>query len=57
MKIGYARISRGDHQDLDAQLAALVAAGCDHVFREEASGRKHRAARRIAPSWRARSAP
>jgi len=38
MQIGYARVSRGDHQDLSAQLAALDAAGCDPVFREEASG-------------------
>ena len=38
MQIGYARVSRGDHQDLSAQLAALSAAGCDPVFREEASG-------------------
>jgi DNA invertase Pin-like site-specific DNA recombinase len=38
MQIGYARVSRGDHQDLNAQLAALAAAGCDPVFREEASG-------------------
>lgn len=38
MQIGYARVSRGDHQDLSAQLAALDAAGCDLVFREEASG-------------------
>jgi len=38
MQIGYARVSRGDHQDLAAQLAALSAAGCDPMFREEASG-------------------
>jgi DNA invertase Pin-like site-specific DNA recombinase len=38
MQIGYARVSRGDHQDLAAQLAALTAAGCNPVFREEASG-------------------
>lgn len=38
MKIGYARISRGDHQDLDPQLRTLRAAGCDTIFREEASG-------------------
>ncbi|AJP74804.1 recombinase family protein [Sphingomonas hengshuiensis] len=40
MQIGYARVSRGDHQDLGAQLAALDAAGCGRVFREEASGGK-----------------
>ena len=38
MQIGYARVSRGDHQDLAPQLAALAAAGCDPVFQEEASG-------------------
>lgn len=38
MQIGYARVSRGDTQDLAPQLAALTAAGCDQVFREEASG-------------------
>ena len=38
MEIGYARVSRGDHQDLDPQLRALSAAGCDPIFREEASG-------------------
>jgi DNA invertase Pin-like site-specific DNA recombinase len=38
MKIGYARVSRGDHQDLENQLATLADAGCETVFREEASG-------------------
>lgn len=38
MQIGYARVSRGDHQDLDAQVAALAAAGCDPILCEEASG-------------------
>jgi DNA invertase Pin-like site-specific DNA recombinase len=38
MEIGYARVSCGDHQDFAAQLAALTAAGCDLIFREEASG-------------------
>jgi len=38
MEIGYARVSRGDHQDLAAQLTALTTAGCDSIFREEASG-------------------
>ena len=38
MQIGYARVSRGDHQDLDAQVTALAAAGCDPILREEASG-------------------
>jgi DNA invertase Pin-like site-specific DNA recombinase len=38
MLIGYARVSRGDHQDPAHQLAALAAAGCETVYREEASG-------------------
>lgn len=38
MKIGYARILRGDYQDLDPQLRTWRAAGCEIVFREEASG-------------------
>ena len=38
MLIGYARISRGDHQDLASQLATLTAAGCETIHREEASG-------------------
>lgn len=38
MEIGYARVSRGDSQDLDPQLRALTDAGCATIFREEASG-------------------
>ncbi|WP_269717209.1 recombinase family protein [Caulobacter sp. NIBR2454] len=38
MLIGYARISRGDHQDLAAQLRTLSEAGCEKVYDEEASG-------------------
>lgn len=38
MEIGYARVSRGDHQDLDPQLHALTDAGCATIYREEASG-------------------
>jgi DNA invertase Pin-like site-specific DNA recombinase len=38
MLIGYARVSRGDHQDLQRQLTTLTATGCETVFCEEASG-------------------
>ena len=38
MRIGYARVSRGDHQDLTAQLETLRASGCEQVFQEERSG-------------------
>ena len=38
MKIGYARVSRGDSQDIDPQLRALRDAGCDPIYQEEASG-------------------
>lgn len=37
MKLGYARVSTSD-QDTSAQHAALVAAGCERVFVEIASG-------------------
>ena len=40
MQIGYARVSRGDSQDLDPQLRALTDAGCSIIYREEASGAK-----------------
>ena len=38
MQIGYARISRGDHQDLAPQIDTLHAAGCKIIYEEEASG-------------------
>ena len=38
MEIGYARVSRGDTQDLAPQLRALADAGCDPIYQEEASG-------------------
>lgn len=39
MKVGYARVSTME-QNLDAQHAALAAAGCDKVFQDYASGAK-----------------
>ena len=38
VQIGYARVSRGDHQDFDPQIHALTSAGCATIYREEASG-------------------
>ena len=37
-KIGYARVSSKD-QNLDRQIAALRAEGCDIIYREKASGK------------------
>ena len=40
-KIGYARVSSMD-QNLDRQIAALRAEGCDEIYREKASGKSMR---------------
>ena len=38
MLIGYARVSRGDDQSNKSQAKALTEAGCQRIFKEEASG-------------------
>jgi DNA invertase Pin-like site-specific DNA recombinase len=40
-KIGYARVSSVD-QNLDRQIVALRAEGCDMIFREKVSGKSIR---------------
>jgi len=41
LKIGYARVSSHD-QNLDRQIAALRAEGCEKIYREKASGKDMR---------------
>ena len=41
IKVGYARVSSLD-QNLDRQIAALRAEGCDRIYREKASGKDMR---------------
>ena len=36
--VGYARVSKADHQDTAAQVKALPKAGCERIFEEKASG-------------------
>jgi DNA invertase Pin-like site-specific DNA recombinase len=38
MLVGYARVSKADHQDIAAQVKALRKAGCERIFEEKASG-------------------
>ena len=35
--VGYARVSKADHQDTAAQVKALRKAGCERIFEEKAS--------------------
>lgn len=52
MLIGYARVSTPS-QNLDRQLAALEAAGCQRIFREKASGRSTRGRPQLTAAMRA----
>ena len=38
MRIGYARVSKKDAQDVKVQVDALKTAGCERIYYEEASG-------------------
>ena len=38
MRIGYARVSKKDDQDVKVQVEALKQAGCERIYYEEASG-------------------
>ena len=38
LRCGYARVSRGDSQEVRVQVEALKAAGCERIYTEEASG-------------------
>jgi DNA invertase Pin-like site-specific DNA recombinase len=38
MRIGYARVSKLDDQNTDAQVKELKKAGCKKIFEENASG-------------------
>jgi DNA invertase Pin-like site-specific DNA recombinase len=38
MLLGYARVSKAEDQDTDAQVGALKAAGCTRIYEERASG-------------------
>ena len=38
MLVGYARVSKADHQDTAAQVKALRKTGCERIFEEKASG-------------------
>jgi predicted site-specific integrase-resolvase len=52
-EIGYARVSSLD-QNLDRQIAALRAEGCDRIYREKASGKDMRNKPELRPSTRYR---
>jgi DNA invertase Pin-like site-specific DNA recombinase len=41
MKIGYARVSTKDKQELDLQIDALTKEGCEKIYKEKASGKNN----------------
>ena len=51
MQIGYARVST-PAQNLDRQIRALEAAGCERIFQEKASGRSTRGRPQLAAALR-----
>lgn len=51
MKVGYARVSRGEDQNVRMQRDLLRDAGCDKIFEETASGGHFRTAPFLKKCW------